>query len=264
MVCTAKLDYIKSLLMRSHHAPKFAAVLWSEINKIIGRHKPCKSSLRSIARLSLDSINNFFRTVAVSHDHQPASSYVVPATTPCSSVSDHFRFQSIQSSEVLSALKGLDTKKSTGPDGIPAFLAEEIAEPLSYIYNHSLNTGTVPLAWKRSNITPVHKGGDSDNPGNFHPISFIPVMAKVLEKFISNQLGLFLENHHLFNDLQGAYRHGRSTDHILLYAVDTITQAFDVGNSVYAAFLDLRKAFDSLDHHVLLSASLIWEFLGQN
>ena len=77
-------------------------------------------------------------------------------------------------------------------------------------------------------------------------------MAKLLEKFISTQLSLFLGNHHLLHDLQGAYRHGRSTDHILLYAVDTITQALDVGNSVCAAFLDLGKVFDSLDHHVLL------------
>ena len=191
---------------------------------------------------------------------QPASSYVVPTSPLCSSDSDHFRFQPIQSSEVLAALKGLDTKKSAGPDGIPALflhqVAEEIAEPLSYIYNHSLNTGIVPVAWKRSNITPVHKGGDFDNPGNFRPISVVPVVAKVLEKFISTQLGSFLENHHLLNDLQGAYRHGRSTDHILLYAVDTITQALDVGNSVCAAFLDLRKAFDSLDHHVLLQRLL--------
>ena len=79
-------------------------------------------------------------------------------------------------------------------------------------------------------------------------------MAKVLEKFISNQL--FLENHHLLNDLQGEYHHGRSTDNILLYAVDTIILALDAGNSVCAAFLDLRKAFNSLDHHVLLQCLL--------
>ena len=77
-------------------------------------------------------------------------------------------------------------------------------------------------------------------------------MAKVLEKFISTQLSLFLENNHLLNDFQSAYCHGRSTDNILLYPVDNITQVLDVGNSVYAAFLDLRKAFNSLDHHVLL------------
>ena len=97
----------------------------------------------------------------------------------------------------------------------------------------------------------MHKGGDFDDLDNFCPILVTPVMAKVL-KFVSTQLSLFLENHHLLHDLQGAYRHGRSKDHILLYAVDNITKALDVGNSVCAAFLDLRKAFVSLNNHVLL------------
>ena len=130
--------------------------------------------------------------------------------------------------------------------------AEVIAEPLTLIYNHSLYTGTVPLAWKRSNVTPVHKGGDAKNPGNFRPISVVPIVAKVLEKLVADQLGLFLESRHLLHDLQGAYRHGRSSEHILLYTVDTIIQALDNGDSVCAAFLDLRKAFDSLDHCLLL------------
>ena len=203
--------------------------------------------------LSLESINDFFRTVAVSDDHRPAESYLAPVTSLCS---DIFKFQSIRPSEVLSALQGLNTRKSAGPDGISALFlqqtAEIIAEPLTLIYNHSLNTGTVPLAWKRSNVTPVHKGGDAKNPGNFRPISVVPIVAKVLEKLVANQLGLFLESRHLLHDLQGAYRHGRSSEHILLYAVDTIIQALDNGDSVCAAFLDLRKAFDSLDHCLLL------------
>ena len=57
-----------------------------------------------------------------------------------------------------------------------------------------MNTGTVPLAWKWSNVTPVYKGGDTENPGNFHPISVVTVVAKVLEKMIADQLGLFLES----------------------------------------------------------------------
>ena len=129
---------------------------------------------------------------------------------------------------------------------------EIISEPLTLIYNHSLNAGTVPLAWKRSNVTTVHKGGDARDPSNFCPISVVPVVAKVLEKVVVDQLGLFLESCHLLNDLQGAYHHGRSSEHILLYAVDTITQALDERDSVCAAFLDLRKAFDSLDHCLLL------------
>ena len=58
--------------------------------------------------------------------------------------------------------------------------------------------------------------------------------------------------HHLLHDLLGAYRHRRSADQVLLYVTDKIVQAFDAGKYVCAAFLDLCKAFDSLDHHLLL------------
>ena len=115
-----------------------------------------------------------------------------------------------------------------------------------------MSTGSFLDAWKQSNVTPVHKGGDADDPGNYRPISVVPIVARVLEKIIASQLSLYLESHHLLNDLQGAYRHGRSADQILLYAVDKTVQAVDGGNFVCAAFLDLRKAFDSLDHHLLL------------
>ena len=113
MIRTAKLDYIKSLLLHFRRSPKFAATLWSKVNEIIGRRQSCRSSLSS--DLSLESINDFFRTVAVTNDHRPAASYSPPAPSSHSNV---FKFQPIQSSEVLSALRGLDTKKSAGPDGI--------------------------------------------------------------------------------------------------------------------------------------------------
>ena len=65
--------------------------------------------------------------------------------------------------------------------------AEVIAEPLRLIYNQSLDTGTVPLVWKRSNVTPVHKGGVVDNPSNFCPISVVSIVMKILEKVASCQ-----------------------------------------------------------------------------
>ena len=97
----------------------------------------------------------------------------------------------------------------------------------------------------------MHKGGLTDDPGNYRPISVVPVVAKVFEKMIANA---FLDYHGLLHDLQGAYRHGRSADQILMYAVNTIVhvQEIDGGNCVCVAFLDLRKAFNSLDHSILL------------
>ena len=75
--------------------------------------------------LSLESINDFFRTVAVSDDHRPAKSYLAPAAVT-SLCSDIFKFQSIRPSEVLSALQGLNTKKSAGPDGISALFCSKL------------------------------------------------------------------------------------------------------------------------------------------
>ena len=85
-------------------------------------------------------------------------------------------------------LRALNIKKLTGPDGISALfsqqVAEEIVTPLTFLYNTSLELGAVPMAWKKSNVTPVHKGEKTDDPGNYHPISVVPVVAKVLRKWL--------------------------------------------------------------------------------
>ena len=209
--------------MHARQVPQFAATLWSEVNTIIGRNVIRPSVIKSA--VSLDTINKFFRTIAISGDHQSANSYVIPPSVNCSAA-DSFRFSCTMSSSVVSLLEPLDTKKSTGPDGLSALflrkVAAEILEPLTYIYNKSLSTGSFPVAWKQSNVTLVHKGGDADDPGNCRPISVVPIVARVLEKIIASQLSLYLESYHLLNDLQGAYRHGRSADQILLYLVDKI------------------------------------------
>ena len=83
-------------------------------------------------------------------------------------------------------------------------------------------------------------------------ISVVPIIAKVLEKLVASQLNSYCEENQLLSPYQGAYRCGRSTEQILLFAVDTIVNALDSRKVVCAAFLDLRKAFDSLDHVVLL------------
>jgi len=127
-----------------------------------------------------------------------------------------------------------------------------VAAPLTKIYNKSLNSGCFPLDWKRSNVTPVHKGGSCDSPGNFRPISVVPIVAKIFEKIVGFQLSSYFETHQLYSAYQGAYRKGKSTEQLLMVAVDTIVNALDKKLVTCVAFLDLRKAFDSLDHVILL------------
>ena len=140
------------------------------------------------ADVLLDNLNDFFRSVTISEDHQPAGSW----TLPTDSDTDKFCFSPIEVSDVVAHLQHPDVRKSTGSDGFSARLfrevAVEVAEPLSAIFNKSLQSGVVPFAWKKSNVTPVHKGGDDHDPSNFCPISVVPIVAKILEKLIANQL----------------------------------------------------------------------------
>ena len=85
------------------------------------------------------------------------------------------------------------------------------------------------------------------------PIAVVPILAKILEKIVSEQLENYLEANSLLHPDQGTYRRGRNTEDILLAAVDHIVHSLDAGDAVCAAFLDFCKAFDSLDHYVLLS-----------
>ena len=107
--------------------------------------------------------------------HKSSEHFNVPTDCP----STAFQFCELSIEVVLSHLTSLDTSKSTGPDGLSArfeFLKEiatEIAEPLTTLYNESLQTDIIPQEWKHSHITPVHKGGSFDDPSNFRPIAVV-------------------------------------------------------------------------------------------
>ena len=238
-------------MLQSKSSPHRAADLWSRVNNIIGRSKEHKSVVCDT--LSLDSLNEYFQTVAVGSTHQGAECFMIPQD---SLAPNPFTFDIVSVSLVRSHLLSLDITRSTGPDNLSArflqAIADQIVTPLTDVFNCSLRSGEVPSEWKRSHITPIYKGGPPDDPSNFRPISVVPVLAKILEKIVSDQLSIYLEDNHLLHPHQGAYRSGKSTQDILLVAVDNIVHLLDKGEAVCAAFLDLRKAFDSLDHHILL------------
>ena len=90
--------------------------------------------------------------------------------------------------EIETLLTCLDTTKATGPDGISATMlkntATSIAPIVTQLCNMSIRSGIVPESWKTSVIVPIHKQGDSANPGNYRPISLLPIISKVLERHI--------------------------------------------------------------------------------
>ena len=130
--------------------------------------------------------------------------------------------------------------------------ADSIAIPLRYIVNLSLNTSAVPSAWKEAKIVPVYKSGDSSSVENYRPISVLPILSKLLEKAVHTQLSDFLENHDLLNDSQFGYREKRSTDLASALLIDNIRTNGDNGMLTGTLFLDLSKAFDTINHDLII------------
>ena len=159
--------------------------------------------------------------------------------------SGSFRFTLIHSENVSHLLQHLDIQKSTGPDGISArFLREvaaEIAEPLTYLYNFSLKSGSIPSDWKQSNVTAVYKYGPRDDPSNYRPISVVLIIAKLLERLIASQLNSYCEEIQLLSPYQGAYRSGRSTEQILLLLLTLLLMFLTVVEPCMLPFLILGR-----------------------
>ena len=127
------------------------------------------------------------------------------------------------------------------------------AKPLSRIINTSLSQETVPEVWKNAKVTPLLNNGISTDMDNYRPIPVLPVVSKVLEKVVHYQLYGFLTEHKLLTPYQCGFRKSRSTETAAIALSDSIRRGMDQGLLTGAVFIDLRKAFDSVDHKILMN-----------
>ena len=158
--------------------------------------------------------------------------------------------------EIVSAIYSLKNTNSYGDDGIALqYLKDglEIILPyLQLLINTSIVTNTFPLKWKHALIKAIHKKGEVNDPSNHRPISLLPVTSKILEKIVTRQLLEYLENENLINDCQYAYRRKTSTEDALLKISELVYKAIDENSLSLLVLLDLSKAFDSVNHDILL------------
>ena len=120
------------------------------------------------------------------------------------------------------------------------------------IFNRSIITGIFPNEWKCAKVVPIHKQGKRNCVDNYRPISIIPVVAKVFERIIYDQLHLYLSENKLLTNCQSGFRGLHSTVTALLEATNEWAHNIDHGNINAVLFLDLKKAFDTVDHEILL------------
>ncbi len=178
-----------------------------------------------------------------------------------------FQFTATSPWEVLAVIKKMKRKVSEGYDEIPASLiidgAEELAVPLSYLINQCLAHSVFPTAEKCAKVTPLHKSDEKMVMDNYRPISVLPILSKVFERMVHNQLYTYLEENNLLSDCQFGFRRKSSTEHAVPYFSDFIKTIMDKGKLTGAVFVDLRKAFDTKAHATLISKLQIYEVHGK-
>ena len=115
-----------------------------------------------------------------------------------------------------------------------------------------MRTGKIPSDWKAAKVSPIHKGGDKTDKNNYRPISVISVVMKMFERAVHDQLQSYLIEHNMLAPQQSGFRKGHSTDTVLSYFTDFLLKQMDQGKLTGVVFLDFRKAFDSVNHEILL------------
>ena len=168
-----------------------------------------------------------------------------------------FQFKTVERSTVLAILKSLKVSKSAGPDNLPACVirdaAEELSEPIQHLANLSFTAGLFATSEKCAKVSPVYKADERSSFDNYRPLSVLKIMSEVLERIAYQQLPEYLEMNNLLNTHQYGFRRKRSTQQADVYLTEHIRQNKDKGHCTGAAYLDLRKAFDTVNHACLLN-----------
>lgn len=162
--------------------------------------------------------------------------------------------------EIIKIVNACKNKKSTDWSDLDMSIIKKvihhIAKPLAYICNLSFESGEFPTLMKIAKVVPIHKGGDSHQLNNYRPISILPQFSKILEKLFDARLESFIDKHNLLSDCQYGFRKNRSTAHALIDLTEEVTNNIDNSLFTIGIFIDLQKAFDTIDHGILLKKLL--------
>ena len=157
-------------------------------------------------------------------------------------------------------------RKSCGPDKITPKLIKQSAiqliTPLTIIFNKAIISATYSNPWKIAKVLDLYKKNSRYIPDNYRPISLLNCLGKIFEKCIYNQMISFIEKHKTLYIYQSGFRRKHSTTLALIGVIDKIRYFLDKNEYVLGVFLDITKAFDSVNHDKLCEKLYHYGFRG--
>ena len=234
---------------------------WKMINSFSS--KQARAELHSVQP---DQLNDFFATLG------SGTLAGLPNTNLETSIKyinfnrDSFYLTDTSLNEVINVCLKLPAKTSCGLDEISTKLLHSvidlISDPLAHIINLSFNTGTYPFSWKIAKVVPVFKSGDANLPINFRPISVLSAFSKITERLMCIRMSAFISSKHLLSNSQYGFRKGRCTEQAVANLVNLVSENLDNAVDVFAMYVDVAKAFDSIDISILLCKLHAYGFRG--
>ena len=238
---------------------------WDGIKSIININKTSKKSINCLkingneetnpATLS-DSLNNFFVTIAqkieakLVHTDKRYSDYLTTATD------NTFILTPTSPKEIEDAIKTLSLCKTLGPSGIPTKLLKQFSKaisiPLYQLINLSFEKGIFPDSLKLASVIPVLKEGNSLECNNYRPMTLTSNISKVKVNLIHQRLCMFLETNKILYKNHFGFRNKHSVNHALINITEKIRDALDKKLFACSVSIDLQKAFDTVNHEILL------------
>ena len=174
-----------------------------------------------------------------------------------------FELANVSEDLILKLLKNINVNKAAGIDNLSGrFLkdgADVLAKPISEICNLSIKYSVFPTDCQIAKLKPLFKKGSTTLPKNYRPISLLPLISKIIEKVVHDQTQTFLDENKILYRFQSGFRKHFSTDSCLSYLNNKIATSFESGPHTGMILIDLQKAFDTINHEILINKL---EFLG--
>lgn len=261
LIKVTKINFFKKKIEKDRNCPKN---LWKTIKSIDSHKKNIQikqilTEKNDITRNEVDIANTFGKYFAnVGQNLAHAITKPVNPPPQRKSVNHSMFLLPVTESEIISKIRNLKPRKAPGIDMIRSEtlkqISVQIAAPLSHLINNIFRDGICPSEFKIAIIKPIFKKGDRNKPENYRPISIITNITKVFEMVLRERINNYLKKFDILSPKQFGFREGKSTQDAITYFTTEMNKALDDGHPAIGIFLDLSKAFDTVNHLQLLEA----------